>query len=159
MEYLSVFSPNAGKYGPEKIQYLDTFHAVDGWSVPTDNKGQPLVYSRFSQAVGNNIRVSLHSLLNAAVIVTFWYFNNNIFYEITRLAFEKVNAYSIQVSILHTWVLFVMPFLRRRQKGILIWKCLLEIDYMFVTVRSQSAITFSKLTIERLEQGVKHVQS
>ena len=26
--YFSVFSPNAGKYGPEKTPYLDTFHAV-----------------------------------------------------------------------------------------------------------------------------------
>ena len=26
--YLSVFSPNAGKYGLEKAPYLDTFHAV-----------------------------------------------------------------------------------------------------------------------------------
>ena len=26
--YLSVFSPNAGKYGPEKTPYLDTFHAM-----------------------------------------------------------------------------------------------------------------------------------
>ena len=26
--YFPVFSPNAGKYGPEKIPYLDTFHAV-----------------------------------------------------------------------------------------------------------------------------------
>ena len=26
--YLSVFSPNAGKYGPEKTPYLDTFHAL-----------------------------------------------------------------------------------------------------------------------------------
>ena len=29
MEYLSVFSPNAEKYGPEKTPYLDTFHAVN----------------------------------------------------------------------------------------------------------------------------------
>ena len=29
--YLSLFSPNAGKYGPEITPYLDTFHAVD-WS-------------------------------------------------------------------------------------------------------------------------------
>ena len=29
-KYLSVFSPNAGKYGPEKTLYLDTFHAVFG---------------------------------------------------------------------------------------------------------------------------------
>ena len=28
--YLSVFSPNAGKYGTEKTLYLDTFHAVIG---------------------------------------------------------------------------------------------------------------------------------
>ena len=27
-EYLSVFSPSAGKYGPEKTPYLDNFHAV-----------------------------------------------------------------------------------------------------------------------------------
>ena len=27
-QYLSVFSPNAGKYGPEKTPYLGTFHAV-----------------------------------------------------------------------------------------------------------------------------------
>ena len=26
--YLSVFSPNAGKYGPEKFPYLETFHAA-----------------------------------------------------------------------------------------------------------------------------------
>ena len=26
--YLSIFSPNVGKYGPEKTPYLDTFHAV-----------------------------------------------------------------------------------------------------------------------------------
>ena len=26
--YFSVFSSNGGKYGPEKIPYLDTFHAV-----------------------------------------------------------------------------------------------------------------------------------
>ena len=26
--YLSVFSANAGKYGPEKTPYVDTFHAV-----------------------------------------------------------------------------------------------------------------------------------
>ena len=28
LEYVSVFSPNRGKYGPEKTPYLDTFHAV-----------------------------------------------------------------------------------------------------------------------------------
>ena len=28
LRYLSVFSPNAGKYGPEKTPYLDTFHTI-----------------------------------------------------------------------------------------------------------------------------------
>ena len=28
IRYLSVFSPNTGKYGPEITPYLDTFHAV-----------------------------------------------------------------------------------------------------------------------------------
>ena len=27
-EYLSLFSSNVGKYGPEKTPYLDTFHAM-----------------------------------------------------------------------------------------------------------------------------------
>ena len=27
-KYLSVLSPNKGKYGPEKTPYLDTFHTV-----------------------------------------------------------------------------------------------------------------------------------
>ena len=31
--YFSVFSPNAGKYGPEKTPYLDTFHAVITYKV------------------------------------------------------------------------------------------------------------------------------
>ena len=33
LRYLSVFSPNAGKYGPEKTPYLNNFHAVKGTSV------------------------------------------------------------------------------------------------------------------------------
>ena len=28
MKYVFLFSSNAGKYGPEKTPYLDTFHAV-----------------------------------------------------------------------------------------------------------------------------------
>ena len=33
-KYLSVFSPNTRKYGPEKTPYLDTFHTVDVAEVP-----------------------------------------------------------------------------------------------------------------------------
>ena len=29
--YFLVFSPNAGKYGPEKTPYLDNLHAVWHW--------------------------------------------------------------------------------------------------------------------------------
>ena len=40
--YLSVFSPNVGKYGPEKTPYLDTFHVVPGFRVASNpNKNQP----------------------------------------------------------------------------------------------------------------------
>ena len=31
-KYLSVFNPNAGKYGLEKTLYLDTFHAACAWA-------------------------------------------------------------------------------------------------------------------------------
>ena len=36
--YFPVFSPDTGKYGPEKTPYLDNFHAV---SDKTRNKGFP----------------------------------------------------------------------------------------------------------------------
>ena len=32
--YFSVFSPNTGKYGPEKTLYLDIFHAVTTFVFP-----------------------------------------------------------------------------------------------------------------------------
>ena len=32
--YFPVVNPNAGKYGPEKTTYLDTFHAVMGVCIP-----------------------------------------------------------------------------------------------------------------------------
>ena len=34
--YLSVFSPNAGKYRAEKIPYLDTFHTVGNDTITSD---------------------------------------------------------------------------------------------------------------------------
>ena len=33
-KYLSVFSPNAGKYGPEKTPYLEPFHEVQASVYP-----------------------------------------------------------------------------------------------------------------------------
>ena len=34
--YFPVFSPNTGKYGPEKTPYLDTFHGVASHAFITD---------------------------------------------------------------------------------------------------------------------------
>ena len=34
-QYFPVFSPNTGKYGPEKTPYLDTFHEVSSFPVST----------------------------------------------------------------------------------------------------------------------------
>ena len=35
--HFPVFSPNTGKYGPEKTPYLDTFHAVIRQSLPSSS--------------------------------------------------------------------------------------------------------------------------
>ena len=42
-EYLSVFTPNAGKYGPKKTPYLDTFHAVANIANPRGNEIKQLM--------------------------------------------------------------------------------------------------------------------
>ena len=69
----------------------------------------------FLKAVGNNIRAS--SLFNAAVAACFWYFDNNIFSVITPLSFNKVNVSSIQISMLHSWVLSTIFFSTLKPKG------------------------------------------
>ena len=52
--YPSVFSPNSGKYGPEKTPYLDTFHTV----FTTNNWGLPLGISllNFNKFAGNKMK-------------------------------------------------------------------------------------------------------
>ena len=44
--YFPVFGLNAGKYGPEKTPYLDTFHAViRSWNssqIPKNQKAGPM---------------------------------------------------------------------------------------------------------------------
>ena len=37
MERYKVFIPNAGKYGPEKTPYLDTFHEMAQWKPFSEN--------------------------------------------------------------------------------------------------------------------------
>ena len=36
--YFPVFSPNTGKYGPEKSPYLDTFHEVTSTFSPVNDR-------------------------------------------------------------------------------------------------------------------------
>ena len=51
-KYLSVFSPNPRKYRPEKIPYLDTFHAVRyGISLCIQEKSHPIILSALFLAV------------------------------------------------------------------------------------------------------------
>ena len=45
----SVFSPNAGKYGPEKTPYFNTFHAVISISIRNNNE--------------NNIQINIQNFL------------------------------------------------------------------------------------------------
>ena len=81
----------------------------------------------FLKAVGSNIRAS--SPINATIIAYFWYFNNNVFSVILPLAFDNDNVSLIQISRLHTWVLFAILFsMRRSQKWVFISKFVLKIN-------------------------------
>ena len=79
--YLSVFGPNAGKYGPEKTPYLDTFRTVFNTKIPS-------------------LQRSLHGFL----MVTNWYSIVNIsqdtLHEVTlqgsfaqKITFMKLNRF------------------------------------------------------------------
>ena len=48
--YLSVFSANAGKYGPEKTPYSETFHSVNEAII--SNQWQQTVYYNCHSALG-----------------------------------------------------------------------------------------------------------
>ena len=41
-QYLSVLSPNAGKYEPEKTPHLETFHAVQTKQICLEGESQTL---------------------------------------------------------------------------------------------------------------------
>ena len=59
----------------------------------------------------------LHDFFNAAAIACFWYFiSSDIFSVIARLAFDNDNVSLIQISSLHTWVLFVIFFSASKSK-------------------------------------------
>ena len=58
---MSVFSPNAGKYGPEKTPYFDIFHAVSGLFryIPGDS----VVSGSFCDLLHLNLSLFMLSLL------------------------------------------------------------------------------------------------
>ena len=71
-EYLSVFSPNARKYGPEKSPYLDTFHAVV-WRnsilyeiIKFDIKHPNLINSKIISSLSNRSKLSKRYYSNPA---------------------------------------------------------------------------------------------
>ena len=58
-EYLSVFSPNKRKYGPEKTRYFDTFHALTVLDIYYQN-----LYMRIASLVAELQREDLRRLEN-----------------------------------------------------------------------------------------------
>ena len=52
--FWSVFSPNVGKYGPEKAPYLDTFHAICTF---TELKRETLYDRRFKNFSDMSIKI------------------------------------------------------------------------------------------------------
>ena len=54
--YFPVFSPNTGKYGPERTPYLDTFHAVEtSTSMIRNLNGNGSSYLEFSDVMCKSV--------------------------------------------------------------------------------------------------------
>ena len=51
--YFPIFSPNAGKYRPEKTPYLDTFHVVYDLTVSFSKYSDILLVFICASAIGN----------------------------------------------------------------------------------------------------------
>ena len=91
-QYLSVFSLNAGKYGPEKTPYLDTFHAVP-W------KGNVSLV-QIAQVTGFSVVVVL-SLNGSWISFIIFYGWNKIYFMFSYMTARKYpNAVSFLVRIL-----------------------------------------------------------
>ena len=63
--YLSVFSPNEGKYGPEKTPYSDTFQAVLIKNIESTTDAQIFLNHIFSW---NQILISIYFLFSVSNI-------------------------------------------------------------------------------------------
>ena len=81
-QYLSVFSLNAGKYGPEKTPYLDTFHAVP-W------KGNVSLV-QIAQVTGFSIVVLL-SLNGSWISFIIFYGWNKIYFMFSYITARKIS--------------------------------------------------------------------
>ena len=66
-KYLSEFSPNAWKYGPEKTSYLDTFHIVIIWLFK--------VYNMYQQK-NNTCWFTCNICCNSKTLLQAYYFAN-----------------------------------------------------------------------------------
>ena len=57
LKYLSVVSPNVGKYGPENTQYLDTFQTVTDRSMQetTNLMDRQLTWPHFIESCGHEV--------------------------------------------------------------------------------------------------------
>ena len=66
--YLSVFSPNLGKYGPGKTPYLDTFHAVNQNS--NNSKYKNLIEMKASATLAKNNKVELLTPFHPTIIAS-----------------------------------------------------------------------------------------
>ena len=69
-EHLSVFSPNTGKYGPEKNPYFDTFHAVV-WKSKSSRFDMKvtLIYWMIAVHCFQFQNITLSSFLNGTVLL------------------------------------------------------------------------------------------
>ena len=78
--YFPVFSPNTGKYRPEKTPYLDTFHAVSGRLSPetdmTDSKNKD---------ASINISILLHEIKTSQVKTFLMFLSCSYFWGNFRL--------------------------------------------------------------------------
>ena len=107
-EYLSVFSLNVGKYGPEMTLYLDIFHAVYNIFenptkrscfvrilVKTNSKSRRLNFRKW----GNIIFNGPYFCKENVYVILGWMFNGNIWHLWSWPIFQK-----IQKSTILPWI-------------------------------------------------------